>query len=390
MSPTRPQQVSPPQSIPLEALLLPRAKEACTVPISLRCLSKFCLTGTATAPVTAKRARALSEGKEQAVTAPTKRSKKAKATADQVEQPTDVAESTMVKTSTRKKRARGASVVENSGKKRARASKKTNSKQCGNTAEENSIQNNAATLENAGAAKDDAPPKGNAPVNDAVAEDDAAGAEDNEAVAKVNVSVMEPVVDSAQSKPAPRPCKKSTIPPREPLQPRAVRQEHPGAPDMPKPRRTSQEVAIEARHKIEQIQELEMLEKRRIELMAQLDLDQSRMAALEEQAEVRRLSDIEEDGVVEAADDPRVVDSEMDDEDRDTDEAEDEDEDVSPLTQSDGVKDDVDEVHPSDVNVASSDGEEDVTDNTRTAQAAVSKPGASGPDPKQVSRLIII
>lgn len=71
---------------------------------------------------------------------------------------------------------------------------------------------------------------------------------------------------------------------------------HPGAPDMKKVYRTSEEVAAEKKKKDDARQELENMEKRKIELLAQLEVDQDAAYAEEEENAIRNLGDIDSVG----------------------------------------------------------------------------------------------
>ena len=85
---------------------------------------------------------------------------------------------------------------------------------------------------------------------------------------------------------------KKPIPPRSPLPQRINRVIHPGKPAMPRPKRTSAEVAEAEAKKADILARLEELEKQKKIVLAEMELDEEEEDIEEEQTAVRHLKDL--------------------------------------------------------------------------------------------------
>ncbi|KDQ50684.1 hypothetical protein JAAARDRAFT_41879 [Jaapia argillacea MUCL 33604] len=88
---------------------------------------------------------------------------------------------------------------------------------------------------------------------------------------------------------------KASAPPRSPIPPRGARPAVPGAPDMPRHRRSSDEVREDAEAKAKVDAEIAKLLKERIRLAAKVEADDADAEDAEETTAVRSLADIEEE-----------------------------------------------------------------------------------------------
>ena len=87
---------------------------------------------------------------------------------------------------------------------------------------------------------------------------------------------------------------KKPIPPRSPLPQRINRVIHPGKPAMPRPKRTSAEVAEAEAKKAELLARLEELEKQKKIALAEMELDEEEEDIEEEKTAVRHLKDLQD------------------------------------------------------------------------------------------------
>jgi hypothetical protein len=83
------------------------------------------------------------------------------------------------------------------------------------------------------------------------------------------------------------------IPPRSPLPARAKRPVNPGAPDMAKTKRTSAEVSAAAERKATLQHQADKLERRRIEMLAKMELEEELEEEEEERTVVRKRASME-------------------------------------------------------------------------------------------------
>ena len=94
------------------------------------------------------------------------------------------------------------------------------------------------------------------------------------------------------SKPTPEAASGNSkaVPPRDPLPPRTNRNNHPGIIDLPRSKRTPAEVVAATKRKATLQRQVEDLERRRIEMLAEMELQEELQEEEEEHAVVKRLA----------------------------------------------------------------------------------------------------
>lgn len=104
--------------------------------------------------------------------------------------------------------------------------------------------------------------------------------------------------DSTQAlaaKPTKKPRPTPNPPPRQPLPDRTSRTQTPGGPDKPRAKRTSAQVKADKAEVERRKQEVVDLDRRRVELLAELELDEEDEDAEEDRDAVRTLADVRQD-----------------------------------------------------------------------------------------------
>jgi hypothetical protein len=105
---------------------------------------------------------------------------------------------------------------------------------------------------------------------------------------------------------------RKVVPARSPLPLRATRPAHPGAPDMAKPKRTSAEVTAAAERKVALQRQEDELEQKKIDKLAEMELDEELAEEVEERTLVRKQAhadslDDTEDVIMQSEDEePRI------------------------------------------------------------------------------------
>ena len=87
---------------------------------------------------------------------------------------------------------------------------------------------------------------------------------------------------------------KNTLPPRSLLPHRTNRNIHPGKSSMPRPKRTSAEVAEAKAKEAELLRKLEELDKQKIEVLAEMEVDEEEKDIEEEETAIRHLNDLQD------------------------------------------------------------------------------------------------
>ena len=115
-------------------------------------------------------------------------------------------------------------------------------------------------------------------------------AEDSELGKTVDPPVGEDAANSAAGMTVRKPgvVNRKVVAPRSPLPSRATRPVHPGAPDMVKPKRSSAEVTAAAKRKAALQRQADDLEQKKVDMLAEMELEEELAEEEEERAMVRK------------------------------------------------------------------------------------------------------